>query len=180
MRNRLNLTAVSALAALALACGNGSTVSDGGDTIVDDPSAAASSKTAALTKKVGQSVAVSNSSQAITYTVTKTAIEPGDDFNKPTNGVWLAAYLTVSVSKGSSFVCACELSFVEPAGTVHESTYAGLDGYKAFESADVAAGQKTAGWVFFDTSKSSLKGGKIQLKVANLLTDNEYAYWTLP
>ncbi|MEV0397343.1 DUF4352 domain-containing protein [Polymorphospora rubra] len=193
MKNKLTLAGVAVLAVFTLACGAGgidSNVSgssgDGGAPAGAVAGSEANADTAAtseapktLEQKVGDTIEVSNDSQAIKYTVTKTAQKSGSEYNKPDNGVYLLAYLEVNVTKGNSFVCSCELAFIGPDGTVYDSTYAGVDGHKEFESTDIAAGQKKAGWVPFDIPKNAVKGGKIQLKVTNFLSEDQYAYWVL-
>jgi hypothetical protein len=176
--SKLVLAGLATLAAFTLACGGGTTVSSG-DSQAGAPAGAdtATTSAAVLSKKIGEAIDVTTDSTAITYKVTKTETKAGSEFNKPGNGVWLLAYLEVNVSKGSAFVCSCELSFIASDGSVYESGYASFDGRKEFASADIAAGQKSAGWVFFDVPKGAK--GKIQLKVFNLLGDNQYAYWTL-
>lgn len=177
-RNKMLIAGLSALAALALACGGGgeSNVSSGGA-----PAGAEASKPAAavLEKKIGQTITVTSDTTGINYTITKTKQETGGEFNKAQRGVYLLGYLEIKVTKGNAFVCGCETSLVGPDGTVYEYTWALLEGYKELTGADVAAGQKVAGWVSFDVPKAALKGGKIQLKVTNLFTEDKYAYWTL-
>jgi hypothetical protein len=176
--NKLILAGLTALAALALACGSGeSNVSDGGGAPAG--SADATENAPVLEKKVGETITVTSDTTGIEYTITKTAQKQGGEFNKAKNGIYLLGYMEVKVTKGNSFICGCETSFIGPDGTVYEYTWALLDGYKELVGADVAAGQKVAGWVSFDVPKKALKGGKIQLKVTNFFTEDKYAYWTL-
>jgi hypothetical protein len=175
--NKLILAGLSVLAAVALACGGGSEVSDGGGA----PAGASdtTSQAPVLAKKVGETITVTSDTTGINYTITKTQQKTGGEFNKASNGIYLLGYLEVRVTKGNTFVCGCETSFVGPDGTVYEYTWALLDGYKELTGADVAAGQKVAGWVSFDVPRAALKGGKIQLKVTNFFTEDKYAYWTM-
>lgn len=176
--NKLMIAGLSVLAALALACGAGeSDVSDGGGAPAG--AADASEQAPVLEKKVGETIAVTSESTGIEYTITKTAQKQGGEFNKAKNGIYLLGYLEVKVTKGNSWVCGCETSFIGPDGTVYEYTWAMLDGYNELTSADVAAGQKVAGWVSFDVPKKAIKGGKIQLKVTNFFSEDKYAYWVL-
>ncbi|MEV0396738.1 DUF4352 domain-containing protein [Polymorphospora rubra] len=191
MKNKLTLAGVAVLAVFALACGAGgidSNVSgssgDGGapagaNTEANPDTAATSEAPKTLEQKVGDTIEVSNDSLAARYTVTKTQQKSGTQFNKPDHGVYLLAYLEVNVDKGNTYVCSCELAFIGPDGTVYESTFTILDGVTLFESADVAAGQKKAGWVPFDVPKNAIKGGKVQLQVRNFLGDDQYGYWVL-
>lgn len=179
MRNRLTLAALAVLGATALACGGGNTVSPGDESKLGAPAGAddATNSTAVLTRNVGEPVEVTSATTDVSYTVTKTQTRAGSQFNKPNNGVWLLAYLEVQVSRGSSYVCSCEFSFIGVDGTVYESTAGLFDDRKEFVSADIAAGQKSAGWLFFDVPKEP--EGKVQLKVPDLLGGDKYAYWTL-
>ncbi|MFB6392707.1 DUF4352 domain-containing protein [Polymorphospora lycopeni] len=190
MKNKLTLAGVAALAVFMLACSadgidsdvSGSSGEGGapaGAVASGEPNPDTSEAPKTLEQKVGDTIEVSNDSQAIKYTVTKTQQKSGTQFIKPDYGVYLLAYLEVNVTKGNTYVCSCELSFIGPDGTVYESTFTVLDGVQLFESADVAAGQKKAGWVPFDVPKNAVKGGKIQLKVTNFLSEDQYAYWVL-
>jgi hypothetical protein len=176
--SKMMIAGLSVLAALALACGAGEAeVSDGGGA----PAGAGDTaeKAPVLEKKVGETVAVSSSSAGIEYTITKTQQKQGGEFNKAKNGTYLLGYLEIKVTKGNAYVCGCETSFIGPDGTVYEYTWALIDGYDELTAADVAAGQKVAGWVSFDVPKKALKGGKIQLKVTNFFSEDKYAYWAL-
>lgn len=180
-RNKAAIIGLAALAAVTIACGAGESTVSGSDTEADPPAAAESNTgTQQLTKKVGETLTVSNDSTAVNYTLAKVEQKASDSLGlKPNRGVYLLVQLNVQVTKGDAFVCSCELSFVAKDGTVSEETFASFDGRPTFQSADVAAGQKTSGWIIFDVPKAAVKGGKIQLKVTNLLADNEYAYWAL-
>lgn len=180
-RNKMVIAGLSALAVLALACGGGESNVSSGDSAGGAPAGAEGSKPAApvLEKKIGQTITVTSDAAGIDYTITKTKQEAGGEFNRAQRGVYLLGYLEVKVTKGNAFVCGCETSFIAADGTVYEYTVSLVAGYKELTGADVAAGQKVAGWVSFDVPKAALKGGKIQLKVTNLFTEDKYAYWTL-
>jgi hypothetical protein len=183
MRNKLTITGISILAALTLACGAGESAVSGDG--IGAPAGADNAEPDAadkqiLTKKVGETLTVSNDATAVEYTLNKVEEKTSDQFGtKPEKGVYLLAYLTVKVTKGSAFVCSAELSFVSSDGKVSNESFGTFKNRPGFESAEVAAGQKTDGWVVFEVPKAEAKKGKIQLQVTNLLSDNEYGYWTL-
>jgi hypothetical protein len=179
MRNKMMIGALSALAAFALACGAGAEVTSG-DTEAGEVGVTEKKAAAPKAVKAGQKLVVTTSALAATYTLSKVEQRTSDQYDmEPQNGVFVLAFLRVDVSKGEMFACSCELSLVQADGKVRESAYASFRSRPEFESAELKAGQHADGWVMWDMPKSEVKGAKVQLKVASLLSDSEYGYWSL-
>lgn len=181
MRNKMLIGAVSALAAISLACGSGAEVTSGGQADAGEAGVAGEKKAAApLAVKAGQKIQVNTDALAATYTLSKVEQRSTGEFGtKAENGTYVLAFLRVDVSKGEMFACSCELSLVQADGKVRESTYASFQGKPEFTSTELKAGQNSDGWVVWDMPKAQVKGAKVQLKVASLFSESEYGYWTL-
>jgi len=129
---------------------------------------------------VGETLTITGTGFEGHYTIIKVEQVDRDEFGlRPEHGTYLLAHMKVEIVEGSTFVCSCETAFVQAGGRVHEETFASIKGKPMFESAELAAGQNTDGWIVFDVPKDTVDGGKIQLTLQNFWTDNEYGYWTL-
>lgn len=178
-------TTIALLAALMLAgCGSGTTVTPqvGADSAAPEAEIGVQEESptpAPVAAQLGQKLTVSSDTLGATYTLSKAETKTVDESGtKPENGVFLLVFLRVDVTKGSMFACSCELSFVEADGRVREESYSSFAKRPKLLGTDLKAGQNTDGWVVFDVKNGSVKGGRVQLKVASLF-DAEYGYWQL-
>lgn len=172
-----------AAALIAAACGS-SSVEDNGDpvAVVDGTAAAESNAPKAKTAKVGSTLTVKANGVTADWTLTKVQTEDADQFGmEPSNGgSWVLVHVKVAVTKGPEvFVCPCDLSIISTSGKVYEQGFASFKGHPDLTGATVAPGQNTDGWVIFDVASKDLKGARLQLKQASLLTDTAFGYWTL-
>lgn len=171
-------TTASLLAAVALAalgCSAPDVTTDGAAAPAPDVTTAAPK-----TVKVGEALSVDTGPITATWTVTKTEVRDGDQYDSaPQNGKYLLVHLAVAVSKGETYSCGCDLSVVDAGGKVFPTGYGSFAGRPDYQVSNLAAGQKTDGWVIFDVSKEAAESGKIQLKVQQLFADSAYGYWML-
>lgn len=112
------------------------------------------------------------------YTAVKTIIKSVDELDtRASRGTYLLVYVKVSVESGSDFVCSCSFQFVTSSGKAYEAHAIGFNGLEMLESADLAGGQNTDGWVAFDVPKREVRTGRIAFKPDTF--DGEVAYWRL-
>jgi hypothetical protein len=173
---RKTTTALLVTAALvALACSAPDVTSNGAAAPAPDVTTAAPKAV-----KVGEALTVDTGPVAATWTVTKVEVKDGDQYDSaPQNGKFLLVHLAVSVTKGETYSCGCDLSVVDASGKVFQTGYGSFAGRPDYPVANVAAGQKTDGWVIFDVTADAAKSGKVQLKVQQLFADSAYGYWAL-
>lgn len=164
----------------ALACGSATSISKGGAVSTAQPTTTATT-TSAQSVRVGTALTVETDGLTVVYTVERAEQKTGADgySRTPDNGAWLLVKASARVTKGSTFVCACDLSLIGHDGRVYEQTVASFKGHPDFASATVSAGQHTDGWLTFDVSAKTLVTARIQLKVTALLGDDAYGYWNL-
>lgn len=182
-------TTVAALATVLIAvtaCGSDPKITGGGPAIgasegavVPEPGADPTPTVAApVAAKLGEKLTVSSETLGATYLLSKQETKAADEFDqKPENGMFLLVFLRVDVIKGEMFACSCELSFVEADGRVREEVFASFKSRPKLVGTDLKAGQNTDGWVVFDVKKDAVKGGRVQLKVASLLSESQFGYW---
>jgi len=179
----LTTIAVTATAAIAIACGSSGTkssVSGGSGTGV---TTAAAQK--ATTAKVGQTVTLSSDvlddKTVIAVTVANAkqySKEPGEFGSKPEHGVFLVLNVTVVCKEGTYSANPFNFKFVAKDGTVSEGAITG--GFDPqMDLTDLAAGQKVAGKIVFDVPKAAVTSGRIQIDGISLDFDKPAAYWTL-
>ncbi len=180
IRRRTATFTLIALAALGLACGSagtGTTTSAGDGGI----QAAATEAPKVVAVAIGKPMKIDRDilGSKTSATITVNQVTPGltDDFMKPERGQYIAAFVSVQVHVGKYTPSATDYKLVAKDGNVYEAIILALKkpdlGIK-----ELAAGQKTSGWVTFDAAKGAEKGAKIALK--DFLAEGDAGYWQLP
>lgn len=183
---KMTIAGFLAAAAIAAACGSGN--NDGTDSVTAaDPgtrgTAAAESKPAAATAKVGGTLTVNASGQTSTWKLETVEQRTADQYGmKPDNGgQWVLVEVSVKVGDGREvYVCSCDLSLISKSGKVYETGFASFKSRPDLTGATVAPGQNADGWVTFGVAKKDLAGARLQLKQSAVFDDTAFGYWTLP
>lgn len=180
MRKR-TIAALITAAVIAAACSSGSSVEES-----DAPAAAQGGNSAPAPKptgaaKIGKTLTVKANGITADWTVTKAETRSTDEFGMEpqSGGKWVLIHAKVAVREGEAFVNPGDLSIISKSGKVYEMAIGSFKGKQLLGSANVAPGQNTDGWVFYDVAKADLEGARIQLKQQSLLDDTAFGYWTL-
>jgi hypothetical protein len=174
-RSSATVFALALLAALALACGAGSsgTTSSGGGT-----SAARAVQIA--TVAVGQPLTVTRdllgTKTVINVTVSnvKTNVKSGNQFSQPQQGQFITAKVAVVVKEGKYDTNPYNFKIVGAGGTVFDPTIGVAS--PELGISELSAGQNTSGFITFDAAAGVEKGGKIALK--DWAAEADAGYWT--
>lgn len=95
-------------------------------------------------------------------------------YMKPEKGQFIAVKVTVLCRKGKHSVNAFDFKFVGPDGTVSDPEFGVAK--PDLEAVDLAAAQKTSGYVAFDVAVGAQTGGRVALKD---FSQGDLGYWAL-
>ncbi len=182
MRRTLTAATAAAVAAVLLACTSGGSKVETEDGAAPPAATTTAATTAAKTAKVGGNITITADGLKTTWTLLKAETRDIDQFSqKPaTGGKWVLIQVKAQVLEGrDSYVCSCDLSLVTKAGRVYELGFGSFKDRPDFQTASVAPGQHTEGWINYSVPAADLPGLRVQLKQTAVLDDTAFGYWSL-